>query len=68
VTVKPVDLKPGLGIDRTQSGGEGTVIEVSQDTKGDVYTVRLDRRGRERKVITRVTRRENLIVHREKRK
>ena len=67
MTVQPVDLsKTSIGIDRAQSGGEGTVIKVSQDTKGDVYTVRLDRKGKERKDVTRVVRREHLVVHRSK--
>lgn len=67
MTVKPVDLKETmLGIDRTSPGGEGTVIEVSQDAKGNFYTVRLDRKGKERKDITRIVRREHLVVHRSK--
>jgi len=65
--VKPLDMKTsGLGIDRTRSGGAGTVSQVSQDTKGYYYGVQLDRKGKERKVITLVVRREQLVVHRPK--
>jgi hypothetical protein len=64
VRVKPIDLrKTSIGIDRTQAGGEGVVVAVSTDTKGDVYSVRLKRKRRD---VTRMVRREHLVVHREK--
>lgn len=67
MTVKPLDMKTSaLGIDRTRSGGAGAVSRVSQDAKGVYYEVQLDRKGKERKVITLVVRREQLVIHRSK--
>lgn len=68
MTVKPVDLRGYLGINHSIAGGEGVVTEASTDSKGEIYNVLLNRKGINRRTITRVVRRPHLIVHRERKR
>jgi hypothetical protein len=62
VTLKPRSLS-NLGIEKMVQGGRGTIADVSEDAKGTVYRVRLDRNGR-----IRAARAGQLVVHRKPKK
>jgi hypothetical protein len=59
VHLKPKSLER-LGLaERQLQGGEGVIVNVTEDIKGKVYTVKIHRGGR-----TRLARLEDLVVRR----
>lgn len=58
---RPLESLFGPGTKHKSSGGDGVVVRVEADDKGDIYWVRLNRNGREHS-----GREEDLVVHRKK--
>lgn len=60
---RPLESLFGPGTKHKSSGGDGVVVRVEADDKGNIYWVRLNRNGREHS-----GREEDLVVHRKARR